>query len=108
MTGRFWQETPRGLRLHLRVTPNAGADRIDGAEPRDDGSEVLRLRVRAVPDGGKANKAVIALLARAFGVPKAAVEIIAGATARFKTVDLTGGSAELAAKAQQLSSQERI
>jgi uncharacterized protein YggU (UPF0235/DUF167 family) len=108
MAGGFWRETPGGITLHLRVTPNAGADRIDGPEIRDDGSEVLRLRVRAVPDGGKANKAVIALVARAFGVPKAGVEIIAGATARLKTIDLAGDSAELGARARQLSGQGRI
>jgi len=102
MTGRFWQESPRGLRLYLRVTPNAGADRIDGPETRDDGSEVLRLRVRAVPDGGKANAAVIVLVARAFGVPKSAVEVTAGATARLKTLAITGDPKVLAGHAAQL------
>jgi uncharacterized protein YggU (UPF0235/DUF167 family) len=77
------------------VTPNAGADRIEGAEGRDDGSAVLRVRVKAVPDKGKANAAVIALLAKALGVPKSAVTLVAGDTARLKTVAIEGDSEAL-------------
>jgi len=47
---------------------------------------VLRLRVAAVPDKGKANAAVIALLAKALGLPKSALSITAGDTARLKTL----------------------
>ena len=75
-----------GIRLVVRVTPNAGADRIDGPETRDDGSEVLRVRVSAVPDKGKANAAVIALLAKALGVPKSSMAVVSGDTARLKTL----------------------
>ena len=86
------------MTLHLRVTPNAGADRIDGTELRDDGSAVLRVRVTAVPDKGKANAAVIALLAKALGVPKSAVTLVSGDTARLKTIAIEGDPAALAAR----------
>jgi uncharacterized protein YggU (UPF0235/DUF167 family) len=56
---------------------------------------VLRIRVKAVPDKGKANAAVIALLARALGVPKAAVTLVSGDTARLKSVAIAGDPAEL-------------
>lgn len=56
---------------------------------------MLRIRVKAVPDKGKANAAVIALLARALGVPKAAVTLVSGDTARLKTVAIAGDPAEL-------------
>lgn len=102
MADRFWRQTARGLTLHLRVTPNAGADRIDGPETRDDGSEVLRIHVRAVPDGGKANAAVVALLAAAFQVPKSAVEVTAGAAARLKTLAIAGDPEILAGRAARL------
>lgn len=72
--------------MSLRVTPNAGRDAIDGAETRDDGVTVLRLRVAAVPDKGKANAAVTALLAKTLGIPKSSVTLVSGETARFKTV----------------------
>ena len=78
--------------LSLRVTPNAGRDIIDGVETRDDGSTVLRLRVAAVPDKGKANAAVIVLLAKTLGIPKSSVTLVNGETARFKTVLITDGS----------------
>lgn len=92
----------KGLTLHLRVTPNAGADRIDGTERRDDGSAVLRVRVMAVPDKGKANAAVIALIAKALGVPKSGVTLVSGDTARLKTLAIEGDPAELAAKLEAL------
>lgn len=79
-----------GLTLFLRVTPNAGLDRIEGIETRDDGSAVLRLRVRAVPDKGKANAAVIVLIAKALRIPKSSVTLLSGETARLKTLRVSG------------------
>jgi len=78
------------LRLKLRVTPNAGRDVIEGFERLSDGTEVLRLRVAAVPDRGKANAAVVALLAKALQVPKSAITVVSGETARLKTVEIVG------------------
>ncbi len=94
---RPYRAGPDGLTLHVRATPNAGADRIEGTEHRDDGTAVLRLRVAAVPDRGKANDAAIALLARALGIPKSAITLTAGDTARLKTLRLTGDPIALAA-----------
>jgi uncharacterized protein YggU (UPF0235/DUF167 family) len=88
--------------LHLRVTPNAGADRIDGLETRADGSDVLRLRVAAVPDKGRANTAVLVLLAKALGIPKSALAVTSGETARLKTVTIAGEGAILAGRLQAL------
>ena len=93
---------PDGVRLHLRVTPNAGLDRIDGFETRDDGATVLRVRVSAVPDKGKANTAVIAVLAKALGVPKSTITLVTGDTARLKTLDVSGDPDDLAAALAKL------
>jgi hypothetical protein len=81
---------PQGLSLFVRVTPHAGRDAIEGVEVRDDGSAVLRVRVKAVPDKGKATAAVIVLLAKALGVPKSAITVSSGDTARLKTLAVTG------------------
>lgn len=89
--------TPEGLVLQVRVTPNASADRIEGVETRDDGNVVLRVRVRAVPDKGKANAAVVALLAKALGIPKSDIALTSGETSRFKTLRQSGDPAALAA-----------
>ena len=95
--------SPTGLSLFVRVTPNGSRDAIEGVELRDDGSAVLRLRVRAVPDKGKANAAVIALLAKALGVPKTAITLVSGETARQKTLSVTGDADVLVARLDALS-----
>lgn len=77
-------------RLRVRVTPRGGADRIEGFRPDAEGAELLWLRVRAVPAGGAANAAVEALLARALGLPRAAVRVARGGAARIKTVEIDG------------------
>ena len=89
---------PTGLSLFVRVTPNAGRDAIEGVEFRDDGTAVLRLRVKAVPDKGKANAAVVALLAKALGVPKSGMSVVSGETARLKTLAVAGDPDALAAR----------
>lgn len=63
---------------------------------------MLRVRVKAVPDKGKANAAVIGLLAKALGVPKSALTLIAGDTARLKTIDIAGDPAQLAARIEAM------
>jgi uncharacterized protein (TIGR00251 family) len=98
-----YSREPGGVSVRLRVTPNAGADRIEGVELRDDGSAVLRVRVKAVPDKGKANAAVIALLAKALGVPKGAVTLVSGETARLKTVEIEGDAEALVQRLCALS-----
>ena len=90
MPTSLYRVNAAGLVLMLRVTPNAGRDSIEGVELRADGGAVLRVRVKAVPDKGKANAAVVALLGKALGVPKRAVGIIGGETARLKTVSVSG------------------
>ena len=89
--------SPAGLSLFVRVTPHAGRDAIAGVEQRDDGSAVLRLRVKAVPDKGQANAAVIALLARALDRPRSSISVTRGQTARLKTLAIVGDGPALAA-----------
>ena len=103
----WFRPTETGLLLYLRVTPNAGRDTIDGAETRDDGACVLRVRVSAVPDKGKANAAVIALVARALDVPKTAITLVSGETSRMKTLAVAGEAAALSQKAAVLTQQPR-
>ncbi|WIY52779.1 DUF167 family protein [Devosia sp. YIM 151766] len=92
-----------GLLLYLRVTPNAGRDAIMGAERRDDGNWVLRVRVSAVPDKGKANAAVIALLAKALDVPRSTISLVSGETGRMKVLAVLGEATALAERAHFLA-----
>jgi len=90
------------VRLGLRVTPKAGRDLIEGPETLADGRVVLRVRVAAVPDKGRANAAVIALLAAALGVPRGAITIAAGDTGRLKILAIAGEAAVLGARIDAL------
>lgn len=103
MAATAYRLTATGLVLTLRVTPNAGIDRIEGVELRADGNAVLRLRVKAVPDRGKANAAVVTLLSKALGMPKSAFSLGSGETARLKTVQIAGDPATLVERLTAIS-----
>jgi uncharacterized protein (TIGR00251 family) len=90
-----WRAATGGLTLALRVTPRGGRDAIEGVETLSDGRSVLKVRVRAVADGGEANRAVTELLAKAIGVTKASVRITSGTTARLKQVAIDGDPSRL-------------
>ncbi|HHK75008.1 MAG TPA: DUF167 domain-containing protein [Rhizobiales bacterium] len=84
-----------GLRLSIRLTPKSSRDAIDGVVALADGQKVLRARVRAVPEKGKANTALIRLLAKTLKLPRSQVTLASGATSRIKTVKLEGDPARL-------------
>jgi uncharacterized protein (TIGR00251 family) len=67
----------------VRVTPRASANAVAGER---DG--VLLVRVTAPPVDGKANEAVVALLARALGTPRGTVQVVGGASARTKRISV--------------------
>lgn len=87
-----WRYSAAGISIALRVTPRGGRDDVDGIEQLADG---LRVRVRAIADGGEANKAVLVLLAKSLGVPKASVKLLSGATSRLKQIAVDGDPARL-------------
>ena len=90
-----WRYSAQGVSVALRVTPRGGRDDIDGLETLANGRTVVKVRVRAIADGGEANRAVTELLAKALGVPKAKVRILSGATSRLKQVAVDGDPARL-------------
>ena len=90
-----WRTSTQGISVTLRVTPRGGRDDIDGVETLADGRRVVKVRVRAVADGGEANRAVTELLASALGVPKARVRILSGVTSRLKQIAVDGDGARL-------------
>ena len=72
-------------RLRVRLTPRGGRDAVAGFR---DG--ILHLRVAAPPVDGAANKALLELVARSLDVPRTSVRLVAGATARIKTLEVDG------------------
>ena len=92
----FYRAAGDGLRLRLKVRPQARRDAIDGFVPDVEG-EALAVSVTAPPEDGKANAALIALLAKNWGLPGSSFSVVQGATARRKLVRLAGDATVLAA-----------
>ncbi len=90
-----WRFSTQGISVALRVTPRGGSDAIDGIETLADGRSVVKVRVRAIADGGAANRAVTELLAKALRVPKSHVRVLSGATSRHKQVAVDGDPKKL-------------
>jgi uncharacterized protein (TIGR00251 family) len=75
--------------LEVLVQPRASRARIG---PRHGGR--IKIAVTAPPVDGEANAAVIELLAKALAISRSAVEVIAGASSRRKTLRITGVTAQ--------------
>ena len=88
---------PDGIAIAVRVTPRSFRDIF--AAGTDDH---FAARLTAPPVEGAANDALIALVAKAFGVPKRAVTLLAGETARLKRLTISGDAALLAKIAASL------
>ncbi|MEF0943267.1 DUF167 domain-containing protein [Rhizobium sp. BR 362] len=93
-----WQVLADHVRLSVRLTPNGGRDAIDGLEIGADGEAYLKARVSAVPEKGKANKALIALIAKSLSISKSSVSLISGDTARKKILRIDGDPEDLIGK----------
>ncbi len=78
------------IKIHVRLTPNAHKDEVGPVETGADEKSYLKAKVRAVPEKGKANKALEKLLAKYFGIAKSSVEVVSGSTSRIKTVAIRG------------------
>ena len=85
------------FQFQVRLTPRGGRDAIEGWSVGADGKRYLKVRVAMPPHDGKANAALIALLAKSLGIPKGKVAIVAGETARLKTISVAAaqGAARL-------------
>lgn len=71
-------------RIAIRATPNARADGI--ALPAEGAARVLAIRTTTTPEDGRANDAILALLASALGRPRSALTLLRGATSRDKLI----------------------
>ncbi len=76
----------------MRAQPNASKDAVESPSEEASGQRYLKVRVRAVPEKGKANAAIEALLAKTLGLPKSAVSVEKGETHRIKTVRIVAGA----------------
>lgn len=76
--------------LAVRLTPRGGRDAVDGWAADAEGRPYLKVRVSAPPVEGEANAALVALLAKRLAVPRSAVRVASGASARLKRLEIDG------------------
>lgn len=74
--------------LRVKLTPKSDRNEIGNWSQGANGDEFLRVYVTAVPEKGKANKALIALLSKRWKIPKTEIELIKGQTDQMKTLKL--------------------
>jgi uncharacterized protein len=99
-----WRYSADGISVSLRVTPRGGRDDIDGIETLANGRSVVKVRVRAIAEGGEANRAVTELLATSLGVSKTSVRLLSGVTSRMKQVAVDGDPKRLGDALRNLTS----
>ena len=85
--------------FRIRLTPKSSSDRIEGTA-QFDAETVLKARVRAVPDKGVANAALLKLVGKWLGVPASSVSLASSSKSRLKSVHVAGDCAELEAAAK--------
>jgi uncharacterized protein (TIGR00251 family) len=81
---RQMQDRPMTSILAVRVTPRSAKPGIGSWRTGPDGRDELEVRVAEAPTDGAANDAVVRLLAKALGLPKSQILIVAGANSRHK------------------------
>ena len=84
-----------GVTVAVRLQPGARREGVEGIARDARGREVLKVAVTAPPEKGRANAALIALLAKTWRLPKTSLAIAAGAESRRKSVTIAGDPNEL-------------
>lgn len=100
-TAPAFVEIANGVRVRIRLTPNASREHIGGIVETPDG-QALTARVTAIPEAGRANEALRKLLASSLGIAKSNVELIAGTKSRVKTFTVSGDPVALARTLREL------
>ncbi|BEJ17857.1 hypothetical protein CspHIS471_0701250 [Cutaneotrichosporon sp. HIS471] len=97
-----WRALPTGIALRVRATPRSSTNAVRGLVDLPGEGTAVSVATTAPPADGAANKNITAILAKALGVPKSAVRVVAGATGRLKRVEVDGDATALAAKLEDL------
>jgi uncharacterized protein (TIGR00251 family) len=90
-----WLAQKDGVTLWLRLTPKGGRDALECVETLSDGRMVVKARVRAAPENGQANAALVELLAKTLHISRSCVSIASGETSRVKKLFVAGDPARL-------------
>jgi len=87
-----------GLRIRIHARPGGRRDEIEGLRAEDGGGAALRVTVRAAAEDGKANAAIVKLLAGEWELPRASISLVSGAKDRRKSFHLAGEPQALLAR----------
>jgi uncharacterized protein (TIGR00251 family) len=82
----------------IRLSPRAKADRLLAVAGNSEGGRTIKASVTAPPEGGRANEALLRLLAQTWHLPRRNLSIVAGATSRNKIVNVAGDPHQLFAQ----------
>ena len=88
------RRTPGGIVLAVRLTPKSSTDEVSGIGTYDEAG-VLKAKVRAIPDKGRANKALEKLIAKWLRVPASTVRLASGGKSRQKSIEVQGDASAL-------------
>ncbi|MDA0306928.1 MAG: DUF167 family protein [Proteobacteria bacterium] len=84
--GNPFRDATGGVDLMVRLTPKASRNALGPVAQDGDGNAVLKAQVTAAPEDGKANAALIKMVAKSLGLPKGAISLKRGPKDRMKTL----------------------
>ena len=102
-----WRVASGAVLLSLRLTPKSSKDALEAVETLSDGRSVLKARVRAAPEDGKANLALLRLLADQLDCPIRALSLTSGATSRAKVIRIEGEPERVIARLMALTGEPK-
>ena len=102
-----WRVASGAVLLSLRLTPKSSKDALEAIETLSDGRRVLKARVRAAPEDGKANLALLRLLADQLDCPIRALSLTSGATSRAKVHGIEGEPERVIARLMALTGEPK-
>ena len=88
----------KGLMIRVRISPNSSSCAVNGVMEAADGTKLLKISLKSVPEKGKANKELIDFLAQKMRIPKIDIELVSGETQRVKKILFYGEAKALKAQ----------
>lgn len=96
------REMGSATEIRVKVTPRAGRDEIAGIVAGAEGTAWLAVRLRSAPTDGRANAALLRLMAETLTVPASKIAVVAGAAARWKRLRIESDPGEVASRLARL------
>ena len=96
-----FEEKQQNVILRIRLSPNSSVCKINGVFINDKGEAFLKISVISIPEKGKANEELIKFLAKALGIAKSDIRIIAGDTDRCKKLCISDDKEKVITKINQ-------